>query len=179
MPSIVAVLFTLALSFSCVTALSPNLIQKVLLKTGYLGKGLREQVVENYFEGVSQQDRSLIMSCFADSVTIRDVCNLNDGATATREANPEILALRCMDFLAAHPDTKVSFYYKPTCGRGRSRWVWAHWYETGTWSGESGGIPPQGTPLTVEGQTRFLVSDDLVITDMVVTRTFSDWEKAL
>ena len=68
----------------------------------------------------------------------------------------------------------------PTCGRGRdSKWVFAHWYETGTWSGKSCGIEPEGTPLTVEGQTRFHVSDDLVITQLVVTRTFSDWETKL
>jgi hypothetical protein len=33
--------------------------------------------------------------------------------------------------------------------------------------------------LDVEGQTRFLVNDDLKITEMVVTRTFSEWEKQL
>jgi hypothetical protein len=149
-----------------------------MLKTGHFGKGLREQVVENYFRGVQQKDRHLISSCFADTVTIQDVCNL-DKSPEKREANPEILADRCMEFLAAHPDTHVDFYYRPTCARGRERWVLAHWYETGTWSCESCGIPPQGTPLTVEGQTRFLVSDSLQITDMVVTRTFSDWEMAL
>ncbi len=67
----------------------------------------------------------------------------------------------------------------PTCGRGNTRWVFVHWYETGTWSGESCGLEPKGTPLKVEGQTRFFVSDDLQITDLVVTRTFSDWEKNL
>jgi hypothetical protein len=179
MPCISTLTLTLcALWLSSAAALSPNSIQKLLLKTGYLGKGLREQVVENYFEGVKQKDRDLISSCFADTVTIRDVCNLNK-SSEKREANPEILADRCMEFLAAHPDTNVDFYYRPTCARGRERWVLAHWYETGTWSSESGGIPPQGTPLTVEGQTRFLVSDNLEITEMVVTRTFSDWEKAL
>lgn len=141
-------------------------------------KGLREQVVENYFKGVDQKDRSLIVSCFADKVTIRDVCNLN-ASSETREANPEILADRCADFLAAHPDTNVLFHYPPTCGRGKSKWVYAHWYETGTWSGESLGVEPQNIPLNVEGQTRFLVSDGLKITDMVVTRTFSDWEKSI
>jgi hypothetical protein len=65
----------------------------------------------------------------------------------------------------------------PTCGRGNTRWVYAHWYEEGTWRGESLDIPPQNTPLKVEGQTRFLVGDDLKISEMVVTRTFSDWEK--
>jgi len=55
--------------------------------------------------------------------------------------------------------------------------VFAHWYETGTWSGESCGIPPQYTPLNVEGQTRFFVNDDLKIADLVVTRTFTEWER--
>lgn len=82
-----------------------------------------------------------------------------------------------MEFLAAHPDTKVMFHYPPTCGRGSTRWVFAHWYEEGTWKGESEGIEPEMTPLDVEGQTRFLVNDDLKITEMVVTRTFCDWEK--
>lgn len=67
----------------------------------------------------------------------------------------------------------------PTCGRGKSRWVFANWYEEGTWSGASRGIKPDGSRLDVEGQTRFLVSDDLKITGMVVTRTFSEWEKQL
>jgi hypothetical protein len=69
--------------------------------------------------------------------------------------------------------------FRPTCGRGRSKWVYAHWYEEGTWSGKSRGIEPNGTTLDVEGQTRFLVDDDLKITEMVVTRTFSLWEKKL
>jgi len=68
----------------------------------------------------------------------------------------------------------------PTCGRGlQSKWVFAHWYETGTWSGKSCGIEPDGSPLTVEGQTRFYVSDDLKITHFVVTRTYSEWENKL
>ena len=62
---------------------------------------------------------------------------------------------------------------------GSSRWVFANWYEEGTWSGESRGISPEGSPLDVEGQTRFLVNDDLFISEMVVTRTFSEWEKQL
>jgi hypothetical protein len=168
---------TALLCLQTVLALSPNPVQKVLLKMNR-AKGLREQVVENYFKGVDQKDRSLIVSCFADKVTIRDVCNLN-ASSETREANPEILADRCGDFLAAHPDTNVLFHYPPTCGRGKSKWVYAHWYETGTWSGESLGVEPQNIPLNVEGQTRFLVSDELKITDMVVTRTFSDWEKSI
>jgi hypothetical protein len=57
--------------------------------------------------------------------------------------------------------------------------VFANWYEEGTFKGESRGIQPDGSPLDVEGQTRFLVNDDLKITEMVVTRTFSEWEKQL
>lgn len=171
------ILFIGALSsVSSILALSPNPLQKALLKMNR-AKGLREKVVDNYFRGVDEKDRDLICSCFADTVTIRDVCNLN-ASTETREANPQILADRCFDFLAAHPDTNVFFHYPPTCGRN-SKWVYAHWYETGTWSGESLGVEPQNTPLNVEGQTRFLVNNDLRITDMVVTRTFSDWEKAI
>jgi hypothetical protein len=33
-----------------------------------------------------------------------------------------------------------------------------------------------GTPLAVEGQTRFLVNELNKIEKLVVTRTFSDWE---
>eukprot|EP00978_Attheya_sp_CCMP212_P038663 scaffold193826_cov31-Attheya_sp.AAC.1 len=70
------------------------------------------------------------------------------------------------------------FETRPTCGHGKSCWVFANWYEEGTWSGESQGIKPDGSPLYVEGQTRFLVNDDLKITEMVVTRTFtSEWKK--
>lgn len=55
----------------------------------------------------------------------------------------------------------------------------AHWYETGTWSGESCGMEPTNEPMKVEGQTRFLVNEELKIVDMVVTRTFTDWENAM
>jgi len=68
--------------------------------------------------------------------------------------------------------------YSPECGRN-SRWVVAHWYETGTWSGESCGIPPTHQPMEVEGQTRFFVSKDFKIVDMVVTRTFTEWENQM
>ena len=69
--------------------------------------------------------------------------------------------------------------FRPTCGRGKSRWVFANWYEEGTWKGDSRGIKAGGTKLYVEGQTRFLVNDELKITEMVITRTFSEWEKQL
>jgi hypothetical protein len=156
---------------------SPNLLQKAILKTGHLGsKRWRENVVKRYFEGVRKQDYEMIESCFAETPTIRDVCGISD---VQKQVTPQLLAERCRDFLKAHPDTTVEFHYAPTCGRGRSRWVLAHWYENGTWKGESCGIQPKNTPLNVEGQTRFFVGDDLKISDMVVTRTFSDWEKAL
>lgn len=171
MRSIFLLVSTFSCCFSFILALSPNPIQKALLKLNR-AKGLREQVVENYFKGVDTKDRDLIVSCFADNVTIRDVCNL-DASSETRAATPDILATRCFDFLGAHPDTNVLFHYPPTCGRGKSKWVYAHWYETGTWSGKSLDVEPQNTPLDVEGQTRFFVNDDLKITDMVVTRTFS------
>ena len=68
----------------------------------------------------------------------------------------------------------------PTCGRGRNNnWVHAHWYEEGSWSGPSEGIAPDGSPLTVQGQTRFWVDDDLKIKEIVITRTFSRWEEML
>jgi hypothetical protein len=57
--------------------------------------------------------------------------------------------------------------------------VFANWYEEGTWSGKSEGLEPDGSSLNVKGQARFLVNDDLNITEMVVTRTFSEWEKQL
>jgi hypothetical protein len=114
------------------------------------------------------------------------------------------LGNRCMEFLAAHPNTQVKFHYpwvqivhwshkslpwcfgsnatfnfRPTCGRGSSKWIFANWYEVGTFSGKSRGIEPDGSELDVEGQTRFFVDNNLKTTDMVVTRTFSVWEKQL
>lgn len=41
---------------------------------------------------------------------------------------------------------------------------------TGHWTGESRGIKASGNPMAVEGQTRFLVNDDLKIEKFVVTR---------
>lgn len=164
----------ISLAFSHVH--EPNLFQKVVLKLGR-GKRWREQVVERYFDGVRHQDRDQIVSCFPTSGTkIRDICGVSK---SERLATPDQLGDRCMQFLAAHPDTKVMFHYPPTCGRGSTRWVYAHWYETGTWRGSSQGIEPELTALDVEGQTRFLVDDNLQIVEMVVTRTFSEWETKL
>lgn len=171
-------LVTLLMISGDVNALS--FMNRLRLKAGG-GSGLREEVVGRYFDGVTKKDRDQIASCFGKVATIRDVCGLS---TAERSASCDDLADRCMDFLAAHPDCKVDFHYPPTCGRGSgSRWVFSHWYETGTWSGTSCGIEPKGdgtlmSPLC-EGQTRFLVSDDLKIEEIVVTRTFTEWEKML
>eukprot|EP00957_Ditylum_brightwellii_P098803 7526919-Ditylum_brightwellii.AAC.1 len=122
----------------------------------------------------------MIQSCFAETATIRDVCGIND---SIRSVNTQDLADRCMDFLTAHPDCKVDFHYPPMAGRTTDEngkaWVLAHWYETGTWSGESCGIvPPQPPrPMAVEGQTRFSVDPGtLKINELVVTRTFTEWE---
>uniref|UniRef100_A0A7R9ZPJ1 SnoaL-like domain-containing protein n=1 Tax=Craspedostauros australis TaxID=1486917 RepID=A0A7R9ZPJ1_9STRA len=156
------------------SAVKPNALQRLRLRMGG-GKKLREEVVSRYFDGVQKQSREQIVSCFDPAGTkIRDVCGVSN---SERTATPDQLGDRCMEFLAAHPDVLVKFHLPPTCLHGKSRWVWANWYEEGTWSGESQGIAPQGTPLDVEGQTRFLVNDDLKIERMVVTRTFSDWEK--
>lgn len=134
-----------------------------------------EATVRRYFEGVHTKDSEKIRSCFADTATIRDVCGLN----ANEKTVPaDVLVERCMDFVTAHPDCAINFHYGPECGR-TSGWVVAHWYETGTWSGESCGIPPQHTPMAVEGQTRFRVDpSDMKIKEFVVTRTFTEWEKA-
>ncbi|KAG7350777.1 hypothetical protein IV203_010137 [Nitzschia inconspicua] len=163
-------------SFSSPAAGTPNILRRAILKVGG-GKRWREDVVNRYFDGVQQQNRDQIISCFDPRGTkIRDVCGVSN---SERMATPVELGERCMEFLAAHPDTMVKFHYKPTCGRGSSKWVLAHWYEEGTFKGESRGIQPDSSKLEVEGQTRFLVNDDLKITEMVVTRTFSEWENQL
>ena len=86
----------------------------------------REQIVRNYFDGVNKKDRAQIRSCFSTEAYIRDVCALNSSEKAV---NPEDLADRCMEFLQAHPDCKVDFYYGPKCSHD-DNWVVAHWYET-------------------------------------------------
>ena len=147
-----------------------------------------EGIVRQYFQGVNDKDPTMIRRCFGESATIRDVCNLqqqpghtNAAAGVAKTVPAETLVERCMDFVTAHPDCCVQFYYGPQCGREAPYWVVAHWYETGTWSGESCGIPPPPTPapMAVEGQTRFRVDPDtLTIQEFVVTRTFTEWEKA-
>ena len=49
--------------------------------------------------------------------------------------------------------------------------LFAHWYETGTWTGESCGLSPTNEPMRVEGQTRFRVNpESMKIEELVVTR---------
>jgi hypothetical protein len=135
-----------------------------------------EAVVRRYFDGVNKKDPVQIRSCFHETATIRDVCGVSN---MDRTVQAEALVDRCMEFVTAHPDCKVDFYYGPEKGR-TSEWVVAHWFETGTWSGDSCGIAAANKPMAVEGQTRFLVdSEALKITDMVVTRTFTEWEERL
>jgi hypothetical protein len=135
-----------------------------------------EAVVRRYFDGVNKKDPVQIRSCFDETATIRDVCGVSN---TVRTVQAGILVERCMEFVTAHPDCKVDFYYGPEKGR-TSEWVVAHWFETGTWSGDSCGIPAANKPMAVEGQTRFLVDREaLKITDMVVTRTFTEWEERL
>lgn len=131
-----------------------------------------ESVVRKYFDGVNKKDPDQIRSCFGEEAVIRDVV-VSD---AKRTVKSQILADRCMDFLTAHPDCKVDFYYGPECGRN-SNWVVAHWWEVGTWSGESCGLTPSNAPMACEGQTRFFVKDGK-IQEFVVTRTVTEWEKA-
>jgi hypothetical protein len=137
-----------------------------------------EAVVRRYFDGVNQQDPVQLRSCFHETATIRDVCGVSD---TIRTVQASVLVERCMEFVTAHPDCHVDFYYGPEKGR-TSDWVVAHWFETGTWSGDSCGLsaPAPNRPMAVEGQTRFLVDREaLKITDMVVTRTFTEWEERL
>mmetsp|Transcript_18910 Transcript_18910/g.57450 ORF Transcript_18910/g.57450 Transcript_18910/m.57450 type:complete len:443 (-) Transcript_18910:100-1428(-) len=138
-----------------------------------------EEVVYRYFDGVNDKDPELIRSCFAPTVTLRDMCGITKGTPRT--ATPGDMADRCMEFLTAHPDCAVRFEAPPRADRA-GRWVWAHWTETGTWKGESCGVAPAGTPLDVGGHTRFLVEEvdgELKIAKQVVYRTFSEWEVAV
>jgi len=139
----------------------------------------KEAVVRRYFAGVNAKDRASIRSCFADTVHMRDMCGISKGAP--REASADDMADRCMEFVAAHPDVRVFFESPPCCDRN-GEWVWAHWAEDGTWSGESKGLAAGNTPLDVSGHTRFYLEDhggQWKIARQVVYRTFSDWERAL
>lgn len=161
-----------------------KLIKTIGLKVGH-GKQLREEVVHKYFHGVDTKNIDQIVECFhQDGAIIRDVCSLANRDVSYdqvgKSVSPQLMGERCREFLAAHLDCKVKFHHGPTCGRGRHHnWVYAHWYEEGTFNGSSQGIEPDGTPLAVQGQTRFLVGNDLKIREIVITRTFSRWEEAL
>ncbi|KAL7453822.1 hypothetical protein ACHAWC_005465 [Mediolabrus comicus] len=162
----------------------PLLISKILLKIGH-GKHLREEVVHKYFHGVDTKNIPQIIDCFhPDGAIIRDVCALTNRDVSYENVgklvSPQFLGERCNEFLNAHPNCIVKFHHGPTCGRGSdNNWVYAHWYEEGSFSGTSQGIEPDGSPLTVQGQTRFLVGNDLKIREIVITRTFSSWEEQL
>lgn len=133
-----------------------------------------EETVRRYFLGVHEKDPIKIRSCFGESATRREVCTTNQDITTAADELTE----RCMEFVQAHPDCRIDFHYGPECGRD-SDWVVAHWYELGTWSGESCGVPAPNppVPMAVEGQTRFRVDPEtLKIVEFVVTRTFTDWE---
>jgi len=99
--------------------------------------------------------------------------------------NSQLLVDRCMEFVTAHPDCFVRCHYGPTEQRRTNdeTWVFANWYEIGHWSGDSCGImtPNPPLPMACEGQTRFKVSEDdePKIEELVVTRTFTEWENAL
>jgi len=137
-----------------------------------------ELVVRRYFEGVNETDFIKIRDCFATNaeseLRIRDVCGINSNY---RKVNVNDLVNRCREFLLAHPDCVVHFHYEPKLiDNNNEKWVIAHWYETGTWSGKSCDIEPTFQPMACEGQTRFKINDDNLIEELVVTRTFTDWE---
>ena len=170
-----------------------------------------EHVVRQYFQGVTNKNATQIRSCFGTTATIRDVCALSASSSsldpaAAKTVSAETLVERCLDFCQAHPDVVVDFYLPPTALRIQPNeneedldqdccyWVFAHWYERGTWSGTSCGIAPPSPPqpMYVEGQTRFgmVRKDDKddnnedstptwVIAKLVVTRTFTPWEQTL
>ena len=139
-----------------------------------------EAVVRRYFEGVNKQSHAQISSCFAPTVELRDMCGPSPGL---KTATAEQMADRCCDFLRAHPDCVVRFEAEPRLDRDGT-WVWAHWAETGTWTGESRGLKPDGSVLEVSGQTRFQLekerdSGTYKIKRQVVYRTFCAWELGL
>jgi hypothetical protein len=80
----------------------------------------KEAVVRRYFAGVNAKDREMIMSCFADTVELRDMCGISRGAP--RMAKASDMGDRCMEFVAAHPDCEVHFESPPRADR-EGRWV--------------------------------------------------------
>jgi hypothetical protein len=73
----------------------------------------KEEVVKRYFDGVTKKDLDQIISCFAPTCNIRDVCRLREGnaVSEVKTATREQMADRCMEFLAAHSDCQVDFHY--------------------------------------------------------------------
>mmetsp|Transcript_47417 Transcript_47417/g.143540 ORF Transcript_47417/g.143540 Transcript_47417/m.143540 type:complete len:422 (-) Transcript_47417:166-1431(-) len=140
----------------------------------------KEAVVRSYFDGVNKKDPNMMSSCFADKVELRDMCGPSKGKP--RYASSKDMADRCMEFLAAHPDCKVEFEHPPMCDR-EGKWVWCHWVESGTWSGQSLGVTPNNTLLDVGGHTRFLLETQedgsQKIIKQVVYRTLSEWELSI
>lgn len=143
-----------------------------------------EQTVKRYFQGVQEKDPIMIRSCFEETAIIRDVCAVTNSQQRTVSADD--LVQRCIDFVTAHPDCNIQFYYGPISDRD-GVYVFAHWYETGTWSNKSCNISPplpnnnnNYNAMSVEGQTRFLVNPTTFkIEQLIVTRTFTEWEKQL
>ena len=159
-----------------------------------------EATVLDYFQGVHDKNAARIRQCFDETCIIRDVCALtndhNDNTNKNSQPIPaksmpaDAMVQRCMEFVQAHPDVAVNFHIPPTCLRttrqsedgtdDKAYWVFAHWYETGTWTGTSCGLTPSQQPMNCEGQTRFRLDPQTQkIQELVVTRTFTQWEKAL
>ena len=129
---------------------------------------------------MNKQDHAQISSCFTATVELRDMCGPSRGKL--RSASASDMGDRCMDFVAAHPDCIVRLETEPRLDRD-GKWVWCHWAETGTWSGESCGLKPDGSVLEVSGHTRFEVEKqkggEYKIARQVVYRTFANWELSL
>ena len=92
----------------------PSAIQRLRLRLGF-GKSLRERVVHKYFHGVDTRNISQIRECFnAEGATITDIRNRPDGSTQnpSNTVTPAFLAERCEQFLNAHPECDVKFYYR-------------------------------------------------------------------
>ena len=141
----------------------------------------KEEVVARYFDGVNKKDPEMMSSCFAEKVELRDMCSPTTKGEPRFASNND-MAVRCMEFLTAHPDCKVEFAEPPICDKD-GKWVWCHWVESGHWTGESRGIKPGNTKLDVGGHTRFLLEKqecgNQKIVKQVVYRTFSEWELSL
>ena len=92
----------------------PGVLDRLRLRLGF-GKSLRERVVHKYFHGVDTMNISQIQECFnAEGATITDIRNRPDGSTQnpSNTVKPDFLADRCKQFLTAHPNCDVKFYYR-------------------------------------------------------------------